>query len=127
MENTILLAQMWGPTILAIGLGIFISRKYYIKLYRDLQTQSMALLLFAMVAIPAGIAQIYFHNIWETFPEIVISLLGWGLFLKGLIFALAPGLVDKAGDWEADSKLVPFAGALMVVLGVYLTWFGFFM
>lgn len=124
--TTTLLAQMWGPTILAIGLGIFVSRAYYIKLYRDLQKQSMAMLLFAMVTIPAGVAQIYFHNTWNTFPEIVISLLGWGLLLKGVIFAVIPGFVDKAADWEADSKLVPFAGALMLIAGIYLIGFGFF-
>ncbi len=126
MNTTLLLAQMWGPTILAVGIGFFVSRKYYLKTYRDLQKETFALLVFGMVSIPAGIAHINYHNVWGTFPEIVISLLGWGLLLKGFLFAIAPGLVDRAGDFEADSKLVPIAGVLMLIAGIYLSWIGFF-
>ncbi len=125
MNITFFLAQLWGPTLLAIGTGVFVSRKYYLKTYRDLQKETLAVLLFGMVAIPVGIAHIHAHNVWDTVPEAVISLLGWGTLLKGLLFAIAPGLVDKAGDFEANSKLVPVAGALMLVVGMYLSWFGF--
>lgn len=126
MNPTSLLAQLWAPTLLAVALGIFVSRKYYLKTYRDLQKETLAVLLFGMVTIPAGIAHIHYHNVWTTFPEGVISLLGWGLLVKGLVFAIAPGLVDKAGDFEADSKLVPIAGALILIAGTYLAWVGFF-
>ncbi len=127
MNTTLFLAQLWGSAILAVGIGFFVSRKYYLKTYRDLQKETLAVLLFGLVAISAGIAHIHYHNVWNTLPEAVISFLGWGLLLKGLVFAIAPGLVDKAGDFEADSKLVPVAGALMLVMGVYLCWVGFFM
>lgn len=126
MHPTSFLAQLWGPAILAVGVGVFVSRKYYLKTYRDLQKETLAVLLFGIVAISAGITHINYHNVWRTFPEMVISFLGWGLLLKGFIFAIAPGLVDKAGDFEADSKLVPIAGVLMLIAGVYLSWIGFF-
>ena len=125
MNTTTLLAQLWGPTLLAVGLGILVSRKYYLKTYRDLQKETLAVLLFGMVTIPAGIDHIHVHSVWNTFAEIVVSLLGWGLLIKGLVFAIAPGLVDKAGDFEADSKLIPVAGALTLIAGAYLSWIGF--
>lgn len=127
MDTTLFLAQLWGPTILAVGVGVFVSRKYYLKTYRDLQKETLAVLLFGIVAMSSGIAHISYHNTWNTLPEIVISLLGWGLLLKGLAFTIAPGLVDKIGDFEADAKLVPIAGALMLIMGAYLSWVGFFM
>ncbi len=117
--------QLWGPVLLAVGLGFFTSRKHYLKIYRDLEKQSFAVFMFAIVAIAAGVAQIQAHNVWSTFPEIVVSILGWGLLIKGIIFAIAPRFVDQAADWEAKSKLVPLAGALMIVLGAYLTLTGF--
>lgn len=125
MNLTSFLAQLWGPTIFAVGLGVFVSRKYYIKTYRDLQKETLAVLLFGMVATSAGIAHIHFHNVWNTFPQMLISFFGWGLFVKGLLFAIVPGFVDKAGDFEADSKLIPVAGVLMLIVGAYLSWVGF--
>lgn len=127
MNTTTFLAQMWGPAILAVALGVFFSRRYYIQIYRDLQKEALALLLFGMTAIAAGIAQIHFHNIWGTFPEIVISLLGWALLLKGLVMTMFPKLVDQVGDYEAKSNIIPFAGGLMLIVGLYLSWVGFFM
>jgi uncharacterized membrane protein len=118
---------MWGPAILAMGLGVFVSRKYYLRMYRELEKQTLALLLFGLVAISAGVAQISYHNYWETLPEIVISLLGWALLLKGFIISIVPGVVDRVGDWEATLKLIPFAGAFMLIVGVYLSWVGYFM
>ncbi|MCC7356387.1 MAG: hypothetical protein IT410_02115 [Candidatus Doudnabacteria bacterium] len=126
MDTTTFLAQLWGPAILAVGLGVFVSRKNYIKIYRDLQKETLAILLFGMVGIIAGLAQIHFHNVWGSLSQIIISFLGWALLLKGLMLAIAPGIVDKIGDWQADSKLIPIAGVLMLIVGAYLSWVGYF-
>ncbi len=125
METTLFLAQIWGPTILAVGIGIFVSRGYYIKIYRDLEKEKFATLVFGMMAVGAGAAHIGAHNTWGTLPEIVISLLGWGLFVKGAILTIAPKLADKAGDWTVKSKLIPWAGGFTALIGVYLSWLGY--
>jgi hypothetical protein len=54
-----------------------------------------------------------------------VSLLGWGLLLKGILFLVAPRLVDRAGDGWADLKMIPLAGTIMLLVGGYLTWFGY--
>jgi hypothetical protein len=127
MDITIFLAQIWGPVILAVGIGVFTSRSYYLKVYRDLEKETLAVLLFAMFAIAVGTAQILIHNAWGTIPEAIISLLGWGLLIKGALFAIAPGYVDKSGNWwAARPNLFPIVGALTVLCGAYLIWFGFF-
>lgn len=125
MNTTIFLMQLWGPVLLAIGVGFFTSQKYYVKIYRDLEKQAFSVFLFAIIAIPLGIAQIQAHNVWENFPQVVVSILGWGLLIKGIVFAISPRSVDRTADWEADSKLIPLAGALMLILGIYLTWVGY--
>ena len=125
MDITTFLAQMWGPAVLAIGVGIFINPKYYARAYREIEKEPLALLVFSMMAITAGVAHIYVHNMWNTFPQIVVSLLGWGLFIKGVLLAVAPNFVDKAGDWYSRKQFIPAVGGLTVVIGVYLTWFAY--
>lgn len=123
---TTFLSQLWGPVILAVGLGVFISRDYYVRLYRELEKETLAVLLFGMVGMTAGLVHVMVHNAWGSLPEVIVSIFGWGLLIKGTLFVLAPRLVDKVGDGWANLKLIPFAGGLMLVVGAYLTWVGYF-
>jgi hypothetical protein len=126
MDVTIFLAQLWGPVLLALGIGILSSRAYYVRVYRDLQKEPLAFLVFAMTAISAGIAQILAHNVWDTTLQAVISLLGWGTLAKGVLFAVAPSFVDRMGNWQAESKWLSVVATLLLVLGAYLTWMAYF-
>lgn len=126
MDITSLFAQIWGPVILAVGLGIFVSRPFYLKIYRDLEKDALAVFIFGMGAMTIGIVHVLLHNVWGSLPEIVVSVLGWGLLLKGILFTIAPALVDRAGDWWIKSKLIPAAGTFMIIIGLYLSWVGYF-
>ena len=126
MESTLFLAKLWGPAILAVGIGVFVSRSYYIKIYRDLEKDALAVLLFGMVAMTAGVAHILSHNIWDSFLSSLISFLGWALLAKGALFVIAPRLVDKAGDFWVNKNLIPLAGILTLIAGIYLTWVAYF-
>ena len=125
MDVTMFLAQIWGPIMLAVGLGIFSSRRHYMHVYKDLDKETFAVFTFAMMAITVGILQINVHNAWGTLPQIVVSILGWGLLAKGALFAIAPHWADKWGNWEADSKLISITGTALFILGLYLSWVGY--
>lgn len=126
METTLFLTKLWGPAILAVGIGVFISRNYYIRIYRDLEKDALTVLLFGMVAMIAGVAHILFHNVWGSFSQGLISFFGWGLFVKGTLFVIVPKFVDKAGDFWVNKKLISLAGIFSLVAGIYLTWIGYF-
>ena len=125
MQTTIFLAQIWGPVILAVGIGVFTSRSYYLRIYRDLEKETLAVLCFGMFGMALGIVQISVHNVWGSFAQGVISFLGWALLIKATLFIVAPRLVDKSGEWAANLKLVPVSGTLMLLFGAYLTWLGY--
>ncbi len=126
MTITIYLAQIWGPILLAIGLGFFVSRKYYIRLYKNLQNEPLAMLSFGILSMLIGITQIGVHNVWGSFTEGLMSVLGWGTLVKGVVFLVVPGVVDKAADWEVAKKLVPIVGGLVLLVGIYLSYVGYF-
>lgn len=125
MESiTIFLAQLWGPAILAIGLGVLISKEHYVRIYREIQREPFALLAFGLAGIMLGIWHIQVHNTWGTITEMIISLFGWALLIKATIFIIKPNIADNWGDFVASAKLVPTVGILAIVLGGYLTWVG---
>ncbi len=125
MNETFFLAQLWGPVLLAVGVGFFTSREFYKKTYRNLEKETLALLVFGILLMVAGVAQIQFHSAWESPLEIVVTLLGWGLLVKGVVFLTVPHIVDRLGDWEADSRCIPFVGTILLLLGGFLCWMVF--
>lgn len=126
MESTIFLASLWGPALLAVGIGFFLSREHYRRIYRDIQREPFALLLFGMAGLATALVHINVHNVWNNLPEMIISFLGWGLLIKSTLFLVMPNFTDKMGDRIAKTNLVNFAGTIMTVLGVYLSWVAYF-
>ncbi len=126
-STTMFLASLWGPAILAVGVGVFVSREHYLRIYRDIQREPFALLVFGMAGIAAAIAQINIHNVWETLPEMIISFLGWALLLKSLTLMIMPNITDKlAGRIAANSTLITIVGITMLLIGGYLSWLSYF-
>jgi hypothetical protein len=125
METTFL-AGIWGPVILAVGIGIFVSRDYYERIYRDLQKEKFATLAFGMTAITVGILQSHYHLKMGSLSEIIITLLGLMLAIKGFVMVILPKAVDQGGDWTADNNLIQASGVVMVLLGIYLTAIAYF-
>ncbi len=125
METTVFLAQVWGPILVAVGLGFFVSRAYYVKIYRDLEKAPFAVLFFGMFAMAGGIIQILMHNVWSSLPEVAVSFLGWGLLLKGIVCVVVPKVADRGGDFALHAKIVPSVGGFALLVGVYLSWIGY--
>lgn len=124
-EITIFLAQMWGPILVVLGIGILTSRTYYQKIYRNLESETLALLATSVIAMAAGIAHVLYHNTWDSVPEIVITVLGWLLLIKGAMLALFPKAVDRFGDRAARSNLFSAAAVVAIILGGYITAVGY--
>jgi hypothetical protein len=122
MDMSMFLAQVWGPILLAFAVGLFTSKAHYSRVYSDIQKEPLALLTFGMFAMALGIAQLSIHNAWDTPLQIIVSLLSWGVLLKGTMFIVAPNWVDHMGDWQSKSGLVTFAGVGALLLGGYMTW-----
>lgn len=125
MDTTMFFVQIWGPILLAVGVGVSVSRDFYIRVYRELEKETFAVLMFGMVAMAMGIVQIQLHNVWNTLPQIIISLLGWGLLIKGVVCVVAPRVASWGGDWVVDSKLIPTVGGVVLLGGAYLSWLGY--
>lgn len=126
-STTIFLAQLWGPAVLAMGVGVYVNRRYYQRIYRTVEKEPLALLLFGLAGMAAGITHIQAHNLWNSLPEIVVTVFGWLLLVKAAIFLIEPNIADRWGDKIATTKLIPIVSVVAVVLGAYLSWVGYFM
>ncbi len=124
---TILIAKYVGPVVLLVGVGIFFSKSYYTRVYKNLEQETLAVLMGGISILVAGITVVTYHNIWDSFASGVISFIGWASILKGVLLIVLPKTVDSFGDLIADSKLFPVMAILATTCGAYVTYVGYMM
>jgi len=101
-----------------IGLSHILQPKAWAEFFIMLRGKGEAgAFMDGFLNLPLGAFIVGFHNIWSGIP-VVLTLLGWGLLIKGLIRFCTPkqglrmmALVSVERSWEFQ-----LAGALLVVL-----------
>ncbi len=125
-ETTLFLAQITGPTLAILGLGMLLNKSFYRDLYKNVMEANLAYLTITIAMIISGIVIVSKHFLWGTFSEGLISFLGLAILFKGIAFALMPGAFNKLVKSILSAELVNFAGAIWLIGGVYLSYVGFF-
>jgi hypothetical protein len=126
-ETTLFLAQIIGPTLGLLGLGMLLHSKFYLKVMKDVFEPKGAYLITNMAMLVAGMAMVTKHCFWGSLPEVLITLVGWGILIKGIIGALAPKAFSNLINSIATSGVLSFGAYIWIIGGGYLTWLGFFL
>ena len=126
MELSIFLAKVFGLMLLLIGLGLFLDRKYYEKIFKGFEPFDM--LTSGALSLVAGIAIVSYHNIWDgEWWVVLITIFGWFSLFKGFFRLLLPRMVM---DWiQTLMKMKSFmtwSAAFSVVIGLIFSYYGFF-
>ncbi len=124
--TTTFLLQLIGPIGLIIGISLWTNPKFYQNLIKSLEKEPIGLYIASLGAMTIGLSIILKHNLWTTTPEVIISLLGWILFLKGIFLAFNPLSIYKISKKLATSSFIVLGGIFWIILGTYMCWLGFF-
>ncbi len=130
MEKALILAAIIGPFYLVFGLSILMYVKQWKKIYTEFQKNHFIMMGNMILSLVAGLIIINMHNVWEWNLFVVITVTGWAALLKAVFYFLAPS------DWikqTLKSKIIRkdsflyFWGAVMTVLGLLLTYNGYWL
>jgi hypothetical protein len=76
----------------------------------------------AFIHFPLGAFIVAFHHVWHGLPGMLVTLVGWGLTIKGAIYFLFPrlgvrllGVVSMERAWQ-----FVVAGILSVAFGLWI-------
>jgi hypothetical protein len=119
--------------LLARGIGIFMVVLIAAMMARGMSVVSATvsdgpvMLAYAIISLAIGVAMIVGHNVWSggLLPA-VVTLVGWLIFLKGLVLLLLPAetLSRAVGQIHYGDHFY-FYLAPSLAIGLYLTWAGF--
>ena len=126
MANSIFLAKLIGPLLLAVGIGIFVNGAVY-RLLADEFLRSRALIyLSGLLTMAAGLAIVLTHNVWRADWAVIITILGWLLLIGGAFRIVMPQGTERIGRRLLKEKHgLTIGGIVWVALGAILCVFGY--
>jgi len=127
MQTSIFIAKFLGVAYVIFGLGLLLNPKYYKKMLSDLMKSTSSIYYGGIMALVAGFLITYYHNLWCTNWAVVITVLGWMGLLKGFLLIVLPNvMVSWTKSWTKNMSFIPLWGSIVLLMGLYLIYFGFF-
>ena len=126
MENSLFLAQLIGPTLAVMGAGLLIDPRGFQTLANEFLGSRALIFLAGLLAFVPGLAVVLGHNVWVADWPVIITVLGWLSLIGGAVRILLPRQVVRiAQTILGRNSFVRVAGAVIVLLGAVLMFFGF--
>ena len=126
MDMTIILARVFGVYFLIAAAMVFTNRRALMLGVTSMFKERFAELLAGMIALMGGLFYVNVYQDWSSFPSSLLSLFGWLIIAKGLIYGFTPEIhLAKLTHVLTERSWYTMDGILALVLGIYLTGFGY--
>ena len=127
MDNTLLLAKVIGPVLLLRGVSILISRQHFVEMVEGLQDEikTVTFSFFPIALMMAGIAIAVTYRDTSSLAAIIFHIAAWGAIVKASVLIVAPSVVVQKARLLVKSGFLYVVFASCVLIGGYLTWFGY--
>lgn len=123
MEIT--LAYVIAPLFLTVGLSILLHAKAWQNLMDKYEKDHLLLFPLMFIYIILGMIVIKLYNVWAWNIWLIVTLVGWIMLAKGVLYFLLPGSVLKSVlKIKKNLVLLYVCGAIAVIIGLALGYFG---
>lgn len=126
IDTSLGLAAIIGPLYMILGLSVLMYPKVWTKLMQSFEKDHLQLFTLMLITMVIGLILIRLHNIWEWSPYVLITVVGWGAFLKGAFYFLAPGSWVKSVLRLSTMQWMMVLGGIVALLaGGLLTYWAY--
>lgn len=116
MEDAVLTYS--AIAFLLIGLSHIFHPSIWVKFFILIREQGEAgAFINGLIHFPMGALIVAFHNVWEGLPT-VLTLIGYGLLLKGVVCFLIPRLALRSLDRVSMDRSWEFVAAGIFSVGL---------
>jgi hypothetical protein len=124
MEVSLFLAKLLGIYLLIIAVVAIANKRQVMIFIKDILSSPGLLAVLGIFNILLGLAIVIIHPIWEWNWRGLITLFGYLSIIKGIVRFGFPNLCRL--DLKTFEKGYWIIWPLLLILGVYLTYAGFF-
>ena len=123
MLHAIEIAKVFGPVFVIWGVWVFLYRDNSKKVLEGLSKNLPCLYLLGMLNLIVGLFIINAYSVWSWHLSLLVTLLGWGVFLEGVIFFFVPKLSIKL--YVVKKNILALYGLGTFIWGLALMWFAY--
>lgn len=125
MAISIFFAKFFGIFFLILGCFLLIKRKEIVGMISKFSANSGLMVLSGMINIIIGLITVLSHHIWEASWTILITLLGYIIFLGGIVRLFMPEQVIKMSAKLKKPNWLTLFGVIYLAIGLFLIYKGF--
>ena len=127
MWLTAFIAKFFSVTLLAVGLSHLLQPRRWADFFIKMKRTGLAGIIIAMYTLPQGLLIVLGHNVWVWDVPVIITICGWGMTIKSLIYAFAPRMAERAiPEGENAPRKYALAGAFIIPVSLLLIYYSFF-
>lgn len=124
-ETTKLILQIFGPLYLIAGLSLILNKDFYKSIFDDLAKNTFSYFFFGYLIIAFGLLIILNNNSWNTFPEGLVTFIGFAALTKGSMMLVFPNEFKKMAMAFNNEAYLTFSSILAIVIGLYICWLSY--
>ncbi len=126
--SSVMLAQVMGPLLLVIGLGVLFNRSSFNQMIAEMIGGKQQLTLFVTGTLTTllGLLVVIGHNVWVWNWTVLVTLLGWATLIKGIFLVLFPTASNPiAKFYQGRDSLITGAALVAIIMSLVLCYYGF--
>jgi len=122
MGPSILVAKILALTYISAGIAALSGKISFSKMIEEYENSPALLFVTGFIAISLGMLLVEYHNIWRANWTVLVTLVGWGMLLKGVALIAFPQTLSYFKSWCKNARAW---GIFMIALGLLFGYFGF--
>lgn len=127
MTISTLIARFFSVSLLIVGVSHLVQSRLWRDFFLRIKDTGVAGIIIAMYTLPQGLLIVLGHNIWVMDIPVIITICGWGMTIKSILYAVVPGRAEAVIPTGANAhRKYALGGALMIPVSLLLIWHSFF-
>jgi hypothetical protein len=127
MSLAVFVARFFSVSLLAVGVSHLIQPRLWRDFFILIKRTGVAGIIIAMYTLPQGLLIILSHNVWVWDVPVIITISGWGMTIKSLLYAFVPRMAERAiPEEESAYRKYAIGGALIIPVSLLLVYHSFF-
>ena len=124
METLNYIASLFGFSLVVIPLSLLVNPKNLARLSSHVEDGSNSF-VWGIISFILGSAMLLNHNVWVSDWTVIITILGWLVFLKGVMLLFWPDVIKTRVQKVIKSQQLSVLLVIVVFIGLTLTYFAF--
>jgi uncharacterized membrane protein len=127
LSTSYFITKLLGPTFTLIGLSVLLRERAFKAILQDAVRSGALLYLSGFLSFVSGLFLVLTHNVWSQDWRLLITLIAWITIAYGFVTMFQPQWAAALFTRLIKRQTASYsAAAINILLGIVLTYFGYF-